>query len=75
MRYKYNEGYIANSSRRSLVFLKYNQEIETLLEPSEASYRNYSFDELYVDHPLVSIMEKYKNKRETDSLVYLTGQS
>ena len=73
MRYKYNEGYIANSSRRSLVFLKYNQEIETLLEPSEASYRNYSFDELYVDHPLVSIMEKYKNKRETDSLVYLTG--
>lgn len=75
MRSKYNEKYWYkdNTYGRSNIFLKYGDYIEDLLSPTIDSYRKYTFEKLYVRHPLYGQLKKYRNKRNIDDFLYLTG--
>ncbi len=76
MRVKYNERYSqmdTGTGGRSNIYLKYRDQVETLLAPSIDSYRNYGFDELYVPSIYHKDLEPFLNKRETNSFIYLEG--
>ena len=75
MRSKYNEKiwYKDDTFGRSNIYLKYGEYIEDLLTPTIDSYRKHTFEKLYIRHSLYDDLKKYKEKRNIDDFLYLTG--